>query len=122
MPAQRKFKTLVAIPAAAGNLLNGALTSLAGPVGITYTQPRLYLTHIRIVNKSASAIPFTLYVGATGGSAAGTEFGFGANSVPANSYVDWYGEFEMDSTDFLTGIAGTVTTLVANIEYAAGFA
>lgn len=122
MPAQRKFKTLVAIPAAAANLLNGAITSLAGPVGITYTQPRLYLTHIRILNKSASAVPFTLYVGAAGGSAAGTEFAFGANSVPANSYVDWYGEFEMDSTDFLTGIAGTVTTLVANIEYAAGFA
>lgn len=122
MSAQRKFKTIVAIPAAAANLLNGAVTALTGPVGVTFTQPRLMLKHIRIVNKSASGVAFTLYVGATGGSAAGTEFAFGANSVPANSYVDWYGDFEMDSTDFLTGIAGTVTTLVANIEFEAGFA
>jgi len=121
MAEQRLFKCLAAIPASAGNLLNGAITSLTGPVGFSYTQPRIILRHIRIVNKSANAVAVSLWVGATGGSAAGTEFAFGAESIPANSHADWYGEFVMDSTDFLTGLAGTVTTLVANIEFEVGF-
>lgn len=118
---QRKFKTLAALTTAAANLLNGAVTSLAGPVGVTLTQPRIMLKHIRIVSKSGSAQTFALFVGATGGSAAGTEFAFSTNSVLANGYVDWYGDFEMDSTDFLTGLASANTSLTVNIEFEVGF-
>lgn len=120
--ANRKFKTVSALAAAAANILNAAITSVSGPVGVTLTQPRLQLRHIRIVNKTGAAATFSLFIGATGGSAAGTEFAFGTNSVPANSYVDWYGDFEMDSTDFLTGFASAATTLTINIEFEAGFA
>ncbi len=94
------------VPTAAGNLLNCAIGSLAGPVGYTQTQQYLILKHIRLTNRTAAAIVATLYKGATGASAAGTEFAFAAVSVPANSYVDWYGQARFDSADFLTGVAG----------------
>ena len=111
----------IAISNAVGNILNCAITSLAGPVGMTATQPYLILKHIRILNKTASGVTLTMYKGATGGSAAGTEFAFAAVTIPANSAVDWYGQARLDSTDFLTAIAGSLTALVANIDAEIGF-
>ena len=58
---------------------------------------------------------FTLYVGATGGSAAGTEL-FGAKSVAANDTYDWYTNLKMVSTDFLTGLASAATSLTIVVE------
>jgi hypothetical protein len=103
------------------NILNGAVTSLSGPVGITLVQPVIYLKHIRIVNKTGSAATFSLWIGATGANAAGTEFGFQGNSVPANSYVDWYGDLRLESTDFLVGGSGTATALSFQAEGEVGF-
>lgn len=103
------------------NILNGAITSLAGPVGITLTQPVLILSHIRIVNKTASAATFSLWIGATGANAAGTEFMGTATSVAANSYVDWYGRLPLGSADFLVGGAGTTTALTLQAEGEVGF-
>ena len=111
----------IAIPNAVGNLLNCAITSLAGPVGMTHSQPYLLIRHIRVMNKTAGAVTLTCYKGATGGSAAGTEFAFAAVSIPANSSVDWYGSARFDSTDFLTGVAGAATSLVMNVEGEIGF-
>lgn len=110
-----------ALAAAAANILNGAVTSLAGPTGMTLTQPVLTLTHIRIVNKTAGPVTATLYIGATGGSAAGTEFAYNGTSIPANSYVDWYGKLRLESTDFLTGLAGAATSLTFEAEGEVGF-
>jgi len=93
------------ITAAAKNLVNPNVTSLAGPVGFTMTQPYVILRHIRLVNTTASAITTSLFVGATGGSAAGTEFFGSAISISANSATDWYGLLRLDSTDFLTSTA-----------------
>ncbi len=107
---------------AAGNLLNSAITSLAGPVGYTQTQPYIVLKHIRLVNKTAGAVTATLYKGATGGSAGGTEFAFGGVSIPANSYVDWYGQARFDSADFLSGVAGAANSIVFNAEGEIGLA
>jgi len=97
------------------NILNAAVTSLAGPVGFTMTQPYLLLKHIRIVNKTASAATFSLWKGATGGNAAGTEFiGIGL-SIAANSAYDWYDPgYRFDGSnanDFLVGGSGTATAL-----------
>jgi hypothetical protein len=76
----------------------------------------IILKHIRIVNKTASAATFSLYLGATGANVAGTEvIGLGS-SVPANSYVDWYGALRMDAADFLVGGAGTTLALVIQGE------
>lgn len=107
----------VALTATLGtNILNSAITSLSGPIGYTQTQPYVILTHIRIVNKTAGAQSVSLFIGATGGSAAGTEFAFSGYSVPANSYVDWYGRLRLESTDFLTGGASAATSLTFQAE------
>lgn len=105
-----------AITNAATNMVNCNVTSLAGPVGFTMTQPYVLIRHIRIVNKTASAGTASLYIGATGGSAAGTEF-LGTNiTVAANSFIDWYGLVRLDVADFLTALANANTTLVFEAE------
>ena len=98
------------------NIVNPAITSLAGPVGYTQTQPYLILRHIRISNKTGSAATFSLWLGATGGNVAGTEVVGTAQSVPANSYVDWYGMLRLDAADFLVGGSGTATALTFEAE------
>jgi hypothetical protein len=93
------------------NILNPNVTSVAGPVGFTMTQPYIILRHVRIVNKTAGPVTFSLWKGATGANAAGTEVIGQGTSVPANSYVDWYGIMRFDAADFLVGGAGTTTAL-----------
>jgi hypothetical protein len=93
------------------NILNPNVTSVAGPVGFTMSQPYIILRHIRIVNKTGSAASFSLWKGATGGNAAGTEVIGQGTLVPANSYVDWYGIMRFDAADFLVGGAGTTLAL-----------
>lgn len=105
----------IAVPAAIGNLLNCGVTSLAGPVGLTVTQPYLILRHIRAINTTAAAITLKCFKGATGAQAAGTEWGFNNVSIPAGSYLDWYGEQRFDSADFLTGV-GSAAGITLNCE------
>lgn len=82
----------------------------------------IVMRHIRVVNKTALAATVSLWIGATGANAAGTEFlGIGL-SVAANSYIDWYGQKRLDSTDFLVGGAGTATALSITIEGEIGVA
>lgn len=106
----------------------GTLKRLAGPAFIATTAANIYtppastiatvIEHIHIANKTNSAAVFALYVGATGGSASGTEL-FGGNahhSVAANAEFDYPCQMLMTSTDFLTGIAGTASALVIVVE------
>jgi hypothetical protein len=107
----------VALANSVGNLLNPGTTT--GGVNCTAApndKLMVLLTHIRIVNKTAGAITFSLYVGGTGGSAAGTEFMGTAKSVPANDAVDWYGRMPLSTTDFLTGLASAATSLTIEGE------
>lgn len=76
----------------------------------------IILRHIRIVNKTAGAVTFSLYIGATGANAAGTEFMGLGNSVAANSYVDWYGYLLLKVADFLVGGASANTSLTLQGE------
>lgn len=105
-----------AIASSAANIINPNVTSLAGPVGFTMTQPYVIIRHIRIVNKTAGAVTFSIYVGATGGSAAGTEVLGTALSVAANSAYDWYGSLRLDAADFLSGLASAATSLTFEAE------
>ncbi len=73
------------------------------------------LTHIRIVNKTGSAATASLWLGATGANAAGTEV-LNGYSVAANSVYDWYGRLKMTSTDFLVGGSNTATALTITGE------
>lgn len=92
---------------------------LAAAVANIYTPPAatIYniLRQIHIANVTAGAVTFTLYIGATGGSAAGTEL-FKAYSVAANSSFDHYLYRRMDAADFLTGLASAATSLVITVD------
>lgn len=105
----------------------GTPKRLAGPVAMSNTlTTNIYnqgsalvydvVTHIHIVNKTAGAVSFSLWLGATGANAAGTEIGGIGRSVAANSAFDWYGRLRMDSTDFLVGGAGAATSLAITVE------
>ena len=103
------------------NIFNFTVTSLAGPVGFTLTQPYVVIRHVRIVNKTGSAATFSLWLGATAANAAGTEVIGQGLSIPANAAFDWYGLLRMDVADFLVGGAGTATALTLQAEGEIGF-
>lgn len=73
------------------------------------------IRHIHVANKSVNAATFTIYLGATGANAAGTELFFNVN-VPAGGTFDWYGALKLTSTDFLVGGASAATSLVITGE------
>lgn len=104
------------------NILNCNVTSLAGPVGFTATQPYLILTHIRVSNKTGSAATVSLWLGLTGANTAGTEWPWTGKSVPANDAIDWYGRAILTNADFLVGGSGTATALTIEAEGEIGFA
>ena len=82
----------------------------------------IVLRHIRIVNKTGTAATFTLYLGATGANAAGTEVVGIATSIAANSAFDYHGLLRLDAADFLVGGAGTTLALVITGEGEIGVA
>jgi len=104
------------------NIINPNITSLAGPIGFTMTQIYVLLKHIRVVNKTAGAVTFSLWIGATGGNVAGTEFIGTGLSVAANSAFDWYGLVRLDAADFLVGGASAATSLTIEAEGEVGVA
>lgn len=103
------------------------LRRISGPAYIAnaaaniYTPPAAtiitYIYQIHIANKTAGAVTFTLYVGATGGSAGGTEISGGSHSVAAGAETDlWFPSgMPMKSTDFLTGIASAASSLTITV-------
>lgn len=104
-----------------------ALKRLAGPVALSNTlttniyNPASALIigkakHLHVSNKTAGAVTFTLYLGATGANAAGTELYVG-ESVPANTAKDYYFSpgLKFSSTDFLVGGASAATSLTLTL-------
>ena len=96
------------------NILNPG--SITGGVGDGDLPAYITLKHIRVVNKTAGAVTFSLWLGATGGNAAGTEIIGQALSVAANSYIDWFGLLRLDIADFLVGGASAATSLTIEGE------
>lgn len=91
------------------NLLNPPTTTGGTNCGTPATY--IVLRHIRIVNKTGSPATVSVWLGGTGANAVGTEVIAQGTSVAANSYIDWYGQLRLDSTDFLVGGSGTATAL-----------
>lgn len=115
MAANKTFRFgPVAVSNAAANILNPPTAS--GGVNAGSSAQYIILRHIRIVNKTAGAVTFSGYIGATGASAAGTEFLGTALSIAANSAYDWYGMLRLDSADFFVGLASALTSLVIEGE------
>lgn len=99
--------TNVLAPAAAG----------AGAVGYTATATYLLLRHIRISNKSASAVSFSLWRGATGANAAGTEVVGTGMIIQPNQAYDWYGTMRLEGTSgFLVGGASAAGALTLDAD------
>lgn len=104
----------------------GTIKRIAGPLALTNTYTTnvynntsalIYdvIRHIHVANKTAGAVTFRLYIGATGANAAGTEL-FYDKSVAAYDVYDWYGALKLTSTDFLVGGASASTSLTITIE------
>ena len=95
------------------NIFNPGTTT-GGVASTTAPYDKLFglIRQIRVVNKTGTAATFTLYKGATGANAAGTELAV-AQSVPANDYVElvWPSGLRFDTADFLVGGAGAATAL-----------
>jgi hypothetical protein len=74
------------------------------------------LRQINVANKTGAAATFSLWLGATGANAAGTEL-FTAVSVPANQTSSFFFQpgLRMLSTDFLVGGASANTTLTITV-------
>jgi len=110
----------IAVPNAIGNLFNPP--TLAGGVNVPGTATYVIIRHLRILNKTAGPVNFSGYIGATGGSAAGTEFIGTLKAIPANDHIDWYGAVRLDIADFFTGVASAITSLVIEGEGEIGVA
>lgn len=104
----------------------GTIKRISGPAYLSnaaadiYTPPNaavyVVINQIHIANTTSGAVTFTLYIGASGGSSAGTELAK-AISVAANSVYDlyWNPGIKMISTDFLTGLASAATSLTITV-------
>lgn len=70
------------------------------------------LKQLMVTNKTGGAVTFSLWLGATGANAAGTEL-FTGVSVPANTTSFFYFQpgLKITSTDFLVGGASAATSL-----------
>lgn len=102
------------------NILNPPAAS--GGVGAGSSAQYIILKHVRIVNKTAGAVTFSLYLGLTGANTAGTEVIGTALSIAANSAYDWYGSLRIDAADFLVGGASAATSLTIQGEGEIGVA
>lgn len=102
------------------NILNPDATS--GGVNDNSAALYIVLRHIRIVNKTVGAVTFSLWKGATGANAAGTEVVGIGQSVAANSAYDWNGAMRLDVADFLVGGASALTSLSIQGEGEVGVA
>ncbi len=97
-------------------MAQGTPKRLAGPAYIASSATNIYnpaagivgyIRAIWVCNVTGSVATFTLYIGATGGSAGGTEIQK-TTSVAANTSAPYYfPDLEMKVADFLTGICET---------------
>lgn len=110
----------VALGTSIANILNPPGTT--GGVGAGSPGTYIIIKHLTVVNKSGSAATFSFYLGATGGSAAGTEQIGTAKSVPANDNYQWGGLLRLDVADFFTGLASAVASLTVTGEGEIGIA
>jgi hypothetical protein len=100
------------------NLLNSTVTTLTpGGVGFTGTQPYVIVKHIRLVNVLTTVAAFaTLYKGATLTSLTTQSFAFSSVSIPAQSYLDWYGQHRFDTADYMIGYSNLQNAVLISMD------
>jgi hypothetical protein len=107
----------VALTNSAANILNpGTTTGGVNCTGAPWDKLYLIIKSIYVADKGGAGGTFTLYVGATGASAAGTEIAK-TIAVATNSYVrlDFPGGLRLNQADFLVGLAAANTTLTITV-------
>ena len=93
-----------------------------GPAAFATTATNVYrntsallydvLTHIHVVNVSASPATFTLFISATTGTETGGLEMFVTQTIAGNGVYDWYGRLKLLTTDYLVGHASAVTVTI----------
>ena len=99
-------------------VFNCAVTTLAaGGLGFPGTQPYAIVKHVRLINDlTTSAVIVGLYKGATTTSLSTQAWAFSSVSIPASSYVDWYGQARFDSADYLNLVANLATSTIIQLD------
>lgn len=115
-----RFGPVALTAAMTTNLLNPP--TAAGGVNAGASPQYIILKHLRITNKTNAAAAFSMWLGATGANAAGTEAIGQGQVVAANSSYDWYGLLRIDAADFLVGGASTDGALSVSGEGEIGVA
>ena len=115
----RPFSVVVGLTATlTTNILNpGTTTGGVNSTAAPYDKLRILVRQLRIANTTVGALAVTLYRGATGANAAGTEL-VKAKVVPANDYIDlWYQPWlNFDVAHFLVGGQTSGSTNDLNIQ------
>lgn len=115
-----RFGPIALTAALTTNLLSPPTTT--GGVNAGASPQYIVLKHIRITNKTAAAAAFSMFLGAAGANAAGTEVVGAGQQVQANQSYDWYGLLRLDAGEFLVGGAGTANALTISGEGEIGVA
>ena len=118
MPAN---KIILIGPVALTNTLTTNIITpptLTGGTGLSGTNTNTYLIirHLRVINKTGTAVSFSLWLGATGANVAGTEVIGSAKFVAANDAYDYYGMLRLDVGQFIVGGASANTSLTLFAE------
>lgn len=104
----------------------GTLKRISGPAHMASSAANIYtppastiytvIKHIHVANKTGGAVTYRLYVGATGGSASGTEIAYD-RSVAAGGVDDLFFQpgLILTSTDFLSGLASAGSSLTITV-------
>jgi hypothetical protein len=97
----------VSVPATIGNLVNPPTVS--GGTGLAGTNVATYIIVRQIVltNATSGSVTVSLYKGASGGNASGTEVFTNATPIPPNSSSFFNVLLRLETTDYLTGIASS---------------
>ncbi len=108
-----QLSTGALLPLAVFNVGN----SLAGSIGIISSQPYAILKHIRLINVlTTTQVVAGLYKGATTTSLSTQTFAFSSVSIPASSYVDWYGQARVETADYINLVANLATSTIIQID------
>jgi len=105
----------IALTNAVANIFNPPTTTGGVNTGLISSSTRAKLYEVSVTNKDVAAHQFKSYIGATGGSAAGTEYLYG--SIPAGETKIFYKETTMEPADFLTALSDAPATLTITIDY-----
>lgn len=95
-------------------LTTSAANIMQGAGGDASMRDRIKAVHVS--NRTTSDATFSMYLGLTGATTAGTGEWEG-KKVLANDVYDWYGDVPLASTEYLVALASANSSLTITITY-----